>query len=219
MSEDPYRELAGAYVVGSLEDAERREFEAHLADCPQCQRDVVDFSALPPLLSRVDPRSLESDGLTDLSEGVIAAAREDQAGMQRSRLRWRMAAISVVAAAAVVFAIALVTRDGTSDGDRLANPDAEFVVTSSYPLDGTISLTSQPWGTLILVDLFDAPHRDQYSMWTVATDGAWTEIGTWGWSKEGTCRVPGASSLALASIDRVVVTGAGDKTDELAVGG
>ena len=43
-----------AYVLGSLSATERREFEAHLADCPPCREAVAQLSGLPALLSRLD---------------------------------------------------------------------------------------------------------------------------------------------------------------------
>ena len=33
----------GAYVMNALEGDELDEFQAHLAECPTCQREVVEF--------------------------------------------------------------------------------------------------------------------------------------------------------------------------------
>lgn len=36
-------ELSGLYALDALDDDERVEFEAHLTDCPACQREVAEF--------------------------------------------------------------------------------------------------------------------------------------------------------------------------------
>ena len=43
-----------AYVLGSLSSADRREFEAHMADCPSCRETVAQLSGMPALLSQLD---------------------------------------------------------------------------------------------------------------------------------------------------------------------
>jgi len=43
-----------AYVLGSLSAVDRREFEAHMANCPACRDAVADLSGVPALLSQLD---------------------------------------------------------------------------------------------------------------------------------------------------------------------
>lgn len=65
-----FEALSGAYVLGAITDDERREADAHLAQCPNCPRKlrelqvVVDF--LPHSLSPVEPPP-------DLKERLFAA--------------------------------------------------------------------------------------------------------------------------------------------------
>src|ERR1700759_753406 len=35
--------LTGAYALNALDDAERTEFEHHLAECPECTREVAEL--------------------------------------------------------------------------------------------------------------------------------------------------------------------------------
>src|SRR5271154_6681705 len=49
-----------AYVLGSLSSAERREFEAHMADSPLCRSAVGELSGMPALLSQRDRDELEA---------------------------------------------------------------------------------------------------------------------------------------------------------------
>jgi anti-sigma-K factor RskA len=51
---DRYAMWDAAYVLGSLSAADRREFEAHMANCPACWDAVEDLSGLPALLSQLD---------------------------------------------------------------------------------------------------------------------------------------------------------------------
>ena len=41
-------------MLGSLPDADRREFEAHLGECPLCRDAVTELSGMPTLLSLLD---------------------------------------------------------------------------------------------------------------------------------------------------------------------
>jgi carotenoid cleavage dioxygenase-like enzyme len=43
-----------AYVLGSLSDSDRREYEAHLEGCVECRAAVTELAAVSPLLSALD---------------------------------------------------------------------------------------------------------------------------------------------------------------------
>jgi carotenoid cleavage dioxygenase-like enzyme len=43
-----------AYVLGSLSDSDRREYEAHLEGCVECRTAVTELAAVSPLLSALD---------------------------------------------------------------------------------------------------------------------------------------------------------------------
>ncbi|MGC2675253.1 MAG: AAA family ATPase [Mycobacterium sp.] len=51
---DKYAEWDAAYVLGSLSEADRREFEAHLDECRSCWDAVTELSGMPALLSLLD---------------------------------------------------------------------------------------------------------------------------------------------------------------------
>ena len=54
---DEFREWAGAYALGALEPAERREFEEHLAGCSSCSDEVRSLLPLHGLLAGSTGRS------------------------------------------------------------------------------------------------------------------------------------------------------------------
>ena len=49
-----YATWDAAYVLGSLSDADRHAFEAHLVGCAPCQQSVTELTAVSPLLSLLD---------------------------------------------------------------------------------------------------------------------------------------------------------------------
>jgi anti-sigma-K factor RskA len=63
--------LAGAYALDALGPEERLEFEAHLAECPACRADVVEFTATAAQLGAVEevpPDGLRARVLAKVSE-------------------------------------------------------------------------------------------------------------------------------------------------------
>ncbi|GEM34207.1 anti-sigma factor [Nocardia neocaledoniensis NBRC 108232] len=105
---DEYSTWDAAYVLGSLGAAERREFEAHLRDCPHCQNAVAELAGLPGMLALVDRdtalsmiESTEQGPPPDLLPSLAAAAAK-----RRRRTRW-LGIGSAVAAVAATVAIAV----------------------------------------------------------------------------------------------------------------
>jgi anti-sigma-K factor RskA len=122
----------GAYVVNALEPDEREEFEAHLAVCPTCSREVVEFGETAAELSVLasvtpPPAGLRTSILSAISEvrplppepAAEAATAEpaapsvtagpgrpvDELALRRQRRRTRI--LSVLVAAVLVAAVAL----------------------------------------------------------------------------------------------------------------
>ncbi|MEV0334030.1 zf-HC2 domain-containing protein [Nocardia sp. NPDC050717] len=107
---DEYSTWDAAYVLGSLGAAERREYEAHLRDCPHCQNAVAELAGLPGMLALVDrDTALSMSESTepapprapDLLPSLAAAAAK-----RRRRTRW-IGIGSAVAAVAATVAIAV----------------------------------------------------------------------------------------------------------------
>lgn len=124
---DRYSTWDGAYVLGALIDEERREYEAHLAQCPECQAAVAEIAMLPSLLARVPapggdypadpaldlplPDSLRQppSALLTPPEDVLATVRADhRRELRRGRVRQVAIGVGsalVAAAAAVAVAV------------------------------------------------------------------------------------------------------------------
>ena len=69
---DAYLEWTAAYVLGSLDPHERREFEKHIIECSSCAAAVNEFAALPALLSTLP----DDDALTLGRGGKLHGPRE-----------------------------------------------------------------------------------------------------------------------------------------------
>ena len=125
----------GAYVVNALDPDEREEFEAHLAVCPTCSREVVEFGETAAELSLLaseppPPAALRGSILSAIAEvrplppeppaevapteplapGAPAAPAEpgrppDELALRRQRRRTRI--LSVLVAAVLAAAVAL----------------------------------------------------------------------------------------------------------------
>ena len=105
---EPFAESAAGYALGALSGDERRAFEAHLASCADCRRDVAEFArvtdALPQTLT---PEPLPADLRARVLTAVAGPRRVPDPAVSRSRgstirpwLGWLAAAASLAAVVA-----------------------------------------------------------------------------------------------------------------------
>lgn len=66
MTCEEFVELVTAYLEGALSAPDRTAFEAHLRDCPGCDRYLEQFRVTIDLLGELPPRSLSPEGRTRL---------------------------------------------------------------------------------------------------------------------------------------------------------
>jgi hypothetical protein len=124
----PHPDLAG-YVLGALDPQEAAAFEAHLATCPECRRELAELEGLPALLERAAPpvelppglrertfAAIERAAGTAAPSGVVQAPGPVRAPRPRPRRPARWLAVAV--AAVVVLAAVLVV------GTNLLRPSA-----------------------------------------------------------------------------------------------
>jgi anti-sigma-K factor RskA len=98
-SDCTWSESVAAYVLGALDEAERRAFEAHLADCASCRQEVAGLSpAVQVLATGVEqvepPAALRTRLMAQVNaeaELLRTGGAEPNAGAApvRRRLRWR----------------------------------------------------------------------------------------------------------------------------------
>ena len=117
-----YEEEVGAYLLGALDDSERRDFERHLADCPRCAMDVDRLrpaaDALPRSVTQLAPPPRLKRSIMREVEGE--APRRSLARFLPSLPRLRPAAALAGAAAALLvgLVVGLGLGRSTEDGER-----------------------------------------------------------------------------------------------------
>ncbi|MFF1573815.1 anti-sigma factor family protein [Leifsonia sp. NPDC058292] len=221
---DEFATWDGAYLLGALSTADRRDYEEHLRTCVECSAAVAELAGVPGLLGRVPVDDafalLEADEGTpeqigdDVLPALLSAARR-----RRLRTRWVTAA-SVAAALVVVTVGALVLpsvispapapQAGTSVVMRQVEPSA---------LTADLRLIAEPWGTRIQSRCSYAAWQgaEANRTWTyamVVTDrgGKQTQISTWTASAGSTVHPVATTSVPVDEIASIDIRSAGDGT-------
>jgi hypothetical protein len=107
LAHDALRELAVAYAFDTLDVSERRQFEAHLHMCAECQRDVQDALLLAEGLGQQPERVPLPSGLRDrVLRAATAEPGGHRSGVPRAPTRTRALTMWLALAASVVAVIA-----------------------------------------------------------------------------------------------------------------
>ncbi|HEV7848439.1 MAG TPA: zf-HC2 domain-containing protein [Mycetocola sp.] len=224
-----YREWDAAYVLGALSPDERRAFERHLSNCPQCAAAVGEIAGMPGILSMLSPADANAAGGGDpLRDGQHqAAAVQRLAGVVRAE---RRRARRLMAAGTVVVAATLLTA-GIAWGGTVLSPGLEQagpVLPSAEPADvlemtplapGTLTadlrVTPRKWGTLLAWECrygqqWAGPSSDptdlpEYALYVTRSDGTETAVATWRASGERASGLTATTSIPANDIDRVEI--------------
>jgi len=200
----------GAYVLGALEPAERREVEDHVRGCPTCAAELAEFMPLPGLLERVRPEDLVPVPVApspDLFARTAAAAAEVE---RPRRLRQRTWALVAAVVLAVLGVGAGVTVWATGPGEQTASATegpVRVTVTASEANDGTALEVSvaglRPRETCQIVAVDRAGDRHDAGSWPVSPAGR----GTWtGWADVEQSALVGAVILGEGGRELARVT-------------
>lgn len=213
---DTYRDWDAAYLLGSLSPAERREFEDHLAECPDCRASVAELAAVPGLLARVPASEVEpvEEAPHDMLPRLVIAAR-------RHRIRVRALTGGIVlAAAAAAVAVTLVLPQLLPLNRQ--EPTAELTLSQVVPstLTADVQLVGHDWGTSIAMHCSYGNGYGQleatYALYVTDTAGRATQLATWTARPGHTVDPSGTTSLALDDIRSVDVRSVADGTILLA---
>ena len=163
----PHTDLGG-YVLGVLEPEEAAAFEAHLAGCRECQRDLEELGSVPAFLEQAAPAVDVPSGLRERTFASI----EEAAMPPRRTVELR----KVVAAAAAVLVIGFgtaVVREATRPA-----PAAAQVVELTAPAGGTAravaTVRATETGGVIEMEvqgLAPPPAGSFFECWLVAAEG------------------------------------------------
>jgi hypothetical protein len=212
-----FAEWDAAYVVGALSSAERRRFEGHLADCPECRRAVAELSPTVGLLSRVSPERAASidaaltDGQVDI-DGPDSAVRAEVVSLGERRALRRRRTWWLASAAAVVLVVAAIAIPVTL-GRSAPNASFALEAVADVSLEADVRLSSVGWGTRIDLDCRYAPASDAdvpaegwpYALAVVDTDGESTNVSTWQALPGATARLSAGTALSISEISAVEI--------------
>ncbi|GBE66880.1 anti-sigma-L factor RslA [Mycobacterium sp. MFM001] len=220
-----------AYVLGSLSDADRHEFEAHLRDCASCRGAVAELSGMPALLSRLDDNVVaEIEAADDTGD---AAVPPEMLPSLLAKVAWRRRRSRVITwtasgAAAAVLAIGVFVGVKPHSPASVPAPQASAPAVPAAPqpsasslemaqvgtkaLASTVSVSGQHWGTYIdMKCVCLAPvyaHHDRLAMVVVGRDGSRTQLATWVAEPGHTANPAGSISTPVDQIAAVQVVSA-----------
>jgi anti-sigma-K factor RskA len=178
---DQLKDDAAAYVLDSLEPAERQAFEAHLAECSNCAAEVRSLRAVTDALARGVAQRTPRPELRERVLGTLPGAVQEKPVPRttaRRVLQWLPAAAALALALGLgVYAVLL--RDRLADAQSalgvLAAPDVARIDLAGQPvapLARARALWSRNRGMIFSVtDLPPLPEGRVYQVWVV-TSGA-----------------------------------------------
>ncbi|MEU5948599.1 zf-HC2 domain-containing protein [Micromonospora sp. NPDC047465] len=202
---DAMRLQLGAYVLGGLSAADRAAVEAHLASCVACRDELSSFAVVPALLARARDTVRDSAAAEPppaLLPRLVDAVRAERSTVRRRARRLRLATALTAAAAAVALVLSGVALRGPSP-DRA--PTTPMTAAQGFTASGNAELEARPWGTAIVLDLWQLPRDGRFVAWAVAADGRREQAATWGSTPNGRARVDGATSIPRTELGRVEV--------------
>src|ERR1700757_1902424 len=208
-----------AYVLGSLSAVDRREFEAHLANCPECREAVADLSGVPALLSQLDRDEVAAIGESGPSSPTPEMSPELLPSLL-AKVRWRRRRTRIAtwvassAAAAVLGVGVLVGVQGhfSTPPQQVTASAQQMSQVGTTLLTSTVDMSSQHWGTFInLKCVCLAPlyaHHDTLAMVVVGRAASQTRLATWVAVPGHTATPAGSISTPLDQIAAVQVVSA-----------
>jgi AAA ATPase domain/Putative zinc-finger len=132
---DPFATWDAAYVLGSLDAEERRQYEAHLSTCLRCREAVAELTGMPALLALLDPdlAAALDEASPELPQPPAELLDSSLAKVSwRHRRRRRLSGTTEAAAAAVVAAATAVVASAAVGEGRRAGGRAESTLVGRH---------------------------------------------------------------------------------------
>lgn len=201
MSRDEHDvEALGTYVLGGLDEADRRSVEEHLAGCEWCRAERTGLEEMREALGELPPEAF-LDGPPDDGDVVLQRTlrriREESA--RQGRRRGALAAATVAAAVVAALAAGVVLGRGQDRPSPVPAPTVVLPTASPYPAGTRVGSRLDPGtGARLTVRVVPAagwvrvtaavmgiPQGQRCRIWVVARDGTRVLAGSWLVSAQG----------------------------------
>lgn len=216
-----YATWDGAYVLGALSTADRRDYESHLAGCDACSRAVRDLAGLPGLLGRLDPEVFDEGEPEPAPDTLLPRVTAAMHRGQRRRT-WFVSGLAA-AAAVVVTAGGVLVLDHAQSGSPEAAPTSAATSAPTAravpmtrlgtdPMTASVALTTVGWGTRLDLTCSYPPLHGayvgggSYALVVHTTDGRTQRVASWNGVPGRTMQLTAATATRQADIRSVEVT-------------
>jgi anti-sigma factor RsiW len=223
-----WADTVGAYLLGALEPDEAERFEAHLADCPVCRRDVEDLrvaaDALPVSVPLIRPPAALKDRIMSVvneEAELLAAAgrRADEAG-ERPPAEDRSSAVGrrrrsggrslggwlLRPGVALACALVLLVAGGAAGVLLSRGDDTRTVIAQTRAPDADVRLEIHEDGSMLVAENMPAPPSGRiYQVW-LKRPGKDPEPTSVLWSTRGDGSAEVAVPGSLEGVEAVLVT-------------
>src|SRR5215207_6312966 len=170
-----YREQIGAFLLGKLDEGERKAMQAHLRSCPVCQAEVRELEPVVAALADASPDRIDEDPQPpgDLEELTLSPILGEIHRARRRRRRFSWSAL----AAAAIFVVAI----GFAGFTWLLEPAValeplSFSVAPGMEVEG--HLIKHDWGTGIRLVVSTSRDGQTHRVTLVSEDGERVNAGT-----------------------------------------
>ena len=209
-----WADAVGAYLLGALDGDEREGFEAHMADCLVCTRDVahlrVAADALPVSVPLVAPPAALKDRIMTVvrseAELLSAAGARTDVPQRRARRRLSPGAWLLRPGLALACALLLLVGGGLAGVLLSGDDQARTVVAETRPVGADVRLEiGEDRATLVARDMPPPPRGRIYQVWLKrpGRDPEPTAV-LWSTRDDGSAEV--AVPGSLEGIEAVLVT-------------
>jgi hypothetical protein len=196
-------ETVGAYALGILDDAEATAFEAHLATCEWCARQLDELAGMEPMLAAL--ADLPGAGTPAIGGSLSARPSPrlvekliDEVDERRAHRRRRNFYLAAAAAAVIIGGPLTVYAATGSDGGGAATvaaspaktafqtmPDKVTATDAATHITATVALEKKDWGTNAVLQLKNATGPQRCSLIAVGKNGERETLTSWSVPDEG----------------------------------
>lgn len=184
----------GAYVLGALDDADRRRVHEHLVECAECRAEADSFAGLTAQLAMVNEEQVRqaAEPPPDLLDRTLARVAS---GRRRGRRRLLLAATAASVALGLGVGVGWSLLDLDRSAPPVVAPPTTSASESSAGIAATVAMEPRGWGTALKVRMTGVPVNTRCRLVAVGDDGRRDVAASWEISYPGTARFEGATAI------------------------